>query len=496
MDDFPWQRRRPVAPGGPASRDPFSRDDGRAARSGPAEDPLAIPDPRHPRAAPPDRDVWTVSRLNREARLLLETGLPALWIEGELSNYSRPSSGHWYFTLKDAGAQVRCAMFRSSNARVRVTPRDGMHVLVRARVGLYEPRGDYQLIVEHLEEAGEGALRRRFEELKARLAAEGLFDEAHKRELPVLPRCIGVVTSPTGAAIRDILHVLRRRFPSIPVLVYPVPVQGTAAPAEIAAAVRYASRTAEVDVLVLARGGGSLEDLWAFNDEGVARAIRDCSMPVVTGIGHEVDFTIADFAADVRAPTPSGAAELVVPDRAEWLRAFDAAALRLAGALRRTQQQRRERLAWCVRRLEALHPGRRLAERGQRVDELEGRLRRAVRQGFARDGARLRALAGDLQRLSPARRVQQLLTRADTLDARLAAAARTRLERSGARLELAGRALHAVSPLATLDRGYSILLRPDGRVVRAAAEVQPGDEVHARTAGGVVVATVQRTERH
>jgi exodeoxyribonuclease VII large subunit len=489
MDEPPPRSPRSPPAAGPASRHPDT-----PARTAASADPLAIPDPRHRRSAPPERDVWTVSRLNREARLLLETGLPALWIEGELSNHSRPSSGHWYFTLKDAGAQVRCAMFRSSNARVRVAPRDGMHVLVRARVGLYEPRGDYQLIIEHLEEAGEGALRRRFEELKAHLAAEGLFDAARKRALPVLPGRIGVVTSPTGAAIRDILHILRRRFPAVPVLVYPVQVQGTAAPAEITAAIRYASRTAEVDVLLLARGGGSLEDLWAFNDEGVARAIRDCSMPVVTGIGHEVDFTIADFAADVRAPTPSGAAELVVPDRAEWLRAFDVATLRLGAALRRSQRARRERLAWCARRLEALHPGRRLAERGQRIDELEGRLRRALRHALARDAARLRELDGHLQRLSPGRRVQQLLARADTLEARLRAGVRGRLERSGARLEVAGRALHAVSPLATLDRGYSILRRPDGRVVRAAADVRPGDDVQARTASGTVFATVRGTE--
>jgi exodeoxyribonuclease VII large subunit len=473
MDDHPWRTRPPA---------------------GPASDPLAIPDPRHRRVAPPDRDVWTVSRLNREARLLLETGLPALWIEGELSNFSRPSSGHWYFTLKDSGAQVRCAMFRGSNVRVRVTPRDGMHVLVRARVGLYEPRGEYQLIAEHLEEAGEGVLRRKFEELKARLAAEGLFDESKKRELPVVPSRIGVVTSPTGAAVRDILHILKRRFPAVPVLVYPVQVQGTAAPAEIAAAIRHASRTGEVDVLIVARGGGSLEDLWAFNDEGVARAIRSCSMPVVTGIGHEVDFTIADFAADVRAPTPSGAAELVVPDRAEWLRAFDGARLRLAGALRRAQQARRDRLLELARRLDRQHPGRRLTERGQRLDELEGRLRRAVRHGLQQDAGRLRELHGHLQRLSPARRLQSLATRNETLAARLQAVMHTRLERACARVGLAARALHAVSPLATLDRGYSILQRPDGRVVRSAAEVQPGDEVQARTAAGRVVAQVTRTE--
>jgi len=405
---------------------------------------------QRPPDAAPTREVYTVSRLNREARLLLEAGLPALWIEGELSNFARPSSGHWYFTLKDADAQVRCAMFRNANNRVRATPRDGMHVLLRARVSLYEARGEYQLIAEHLEEAGEGALRRRFEELKARLAAEGLFDAALKRPLPRLPRRIGVVTSPTGAAIRDILHVLARRFPAIPVLIYPVAVQGAGAAAEIAAALRLASARRDADVLILARGGGSLEDLWSFNEEVVARAIRAASLPVVSGVGHEVDFTIADFAADVRAPTPTAAAELVVPDRAEWLRALGAGRERLARAFRRLGARARERLAWLMRRLELTHPRTRLLARAQRLDELEARLGRALRRELA------------------------------TAAARLAAAART---------------LNAVSPLATLERGYAIVTGPDGRVVRAASDVAPGDEVLARTAGGAFAATVTRIDR-
>jgi exodeoxyribonuclease VII large subunit len=398
-----------------------------------------------PPAPAPGRDVYTVSRLNREARLLLETGLPALWLEGELSNFARPASGHWYFSLKDEAAQVRCAMFRGANTRARVVPRDGMHVLVRARVGLYEPRGEYQLLIEHLEEAGEGALRRRFEELKARLGAEGLFDSAVKRPLPRLPRRIGVITSPTGAAIRDILHVLARRFPAVPVLVYPVPVQGAGAAADIAAALRLASARAETDVLILARGGGSLEDLWSFNEEVVARAIRDCRVPVITGVGHEVDTTIADFAADVRAPTPSGAAELVVPDRLEWLRLLGRSRERLGAAWARGALTRRERLAWLVRRLELTHPRTRLAARAQRLDELEARLARALR----------REVAASRQRLS--------------------AAART---------------LNAVSPLATLDRGYAIVTGPEGAVIRRAGDVTDGTSIEARTADGTLLATV------
>ncbi len=266
-----------------------------------------------------ERDVYTVSRLNKEVRLLLESGLPVLWLEGELSNFAAPASGHWYFSLKDAQAQVRCAMWKQRNSLLRFRPKEGMHVLARARVGLYEPRGEYQLIVEHLEEAGEGALKREFEKLKARLAAEGLFAAERKRPLPPVPRRIGVVTSPTGAAIHDILRVLRARFPAASVLLYPTAVQGAAAVPEIVRAIESASRRGECDVLIVARGGGSLEDLWCFNDERVARAIAGCRVPTISGVGHEVDVTIADFVADLRAPTPSAAALAAVPDKSAWL---------------------------------------------------------------------------------------------------------------------------------------------------------------------------------
>ncbi len=442
----------------------------------------------------PRREVYTVSRLNREARMLIEAGLPPCWIEGELSNFARPSSGHWYFTLKDADAQVRCAMFRSANARVRVAPKDGMHVLLRARVSLYEARGEYQLIAEHLEEAGEGALRRRFEELKARLATEGLFDAALKRALPRLPRRIGVVTSPTGAAIRDILHVLARRFPAVPVLIYPVPVQGAGAAADIASAIRLASERGDADVLILARGGGSLEDLWAFNEEPVARAIRASAIPVVAGIGHEVDFTIADFAADVRAPTPSGAAELVVPDRAEWLRALAATGARLARGWRRLGGQARERLTWLAQRLELTHPRTRLAARAQRLDELEARLGRALRRELAMAATRLAVATRRLDLSHPRTLLALRAGRIAELEARLGRALRTDLAAAAARLAAAARTLNAVSPLATLERGYAIVTLPDGRVLRAAREVRPGDEVRTRTAHGSLSATVTVVE--
>ncbi|MBK7249667.1 MAG: exodeoxyribonuclease VII large subunit [Gammaproteobacteria bacterium] len=407
-----------------------------------------MPPRPEPRA---ERPVYTVSRLNREVRLLLEQGLGVVWVEGELSNLAQPSSGHWYFTLKDAGAQLRCAFFRQKNARAAYAPSNGQQMLARGRISLYEPRGDYQLIVEHLEPAGIGALRQEFERLKMRLAAEGLFDEALKRDLPPVPHRIGVITSPSGAAIRDILHVLARRFPAAAVLVYPVPVQGAQAAPAIAAALALASERAECDVLILARGGGSLEDLWAFNDERVARAIRASRVPVVSGIGHEVDFTIADFAADVRAPTPSGAAEIVVPESSTWLEALARHGQRLAVAMRRKLRDERTRFEGTELRLRRAHPGVQLAQRVQRLDDLEQQLLRALRR---------------------------------------------RLESTAYRLQLAVRTLHTASPLATLARGFAIVTRvADGTLVTEAASLTPGEEIDARLARGSLRARVV-TLRH
>src|SRR3990172_11056784 len=304
------------------------------------------------------RDIYSISRLNHEVRGMLEADFPMIWVEGEISNIARPSSGHLYFSLKDETAQVRCAMFRTRSRHIGLNPDNGMQVLARARVSLYEPRGDFQLIVEQMEETGDGALRRAFELLKQRLSAEGLFDPAHKIPLPALPRQIGIITSPSGAAIRDILHVLKRRFPALPVLIYSIPVQGASAAPEIARMINLAAQRNECDVLILARGGGSLEDLWAFNEEMVARAIYHCPIPIITGIGHEIDFTIADFAADVRAPTPSAAAELVSPDRAQMLHVVKNVEARLAHLARAMLARQRERLTWLQRRL--VHPGRRV----------------------------------------------------------------------------------------------------------------------------------------
>jgi len=379
-------------------------------------------------------------------RSLLESGLGTLWVEGEISNLARPASGHWYFSLKDRDAQIRCAMFRQRNVLSRFAPREGQLVVAFGRVSLYEPRGDYQLLVELMEDAGVGALQRAFDELKARLAAEGLFAPERKRALPSAPRRIGVITSPTGAAIRDIVQVLRRRCPAAQILIYPSPVQGAAAAAALIAAVELAGARAEVDVLILARGGGSIEDLWAFNDERLARAILASPIPIVTGIGHEIDFTIADFVADLRAPTPSAAAQLVAPDAAVWRQRLEQLLARFTAAARRALRSEQLRLEALTRRLQQSHPGARLQQHSQRLDELEARLRLSLR-------------------------------------ARIAAGT--------ARLESAARALQAVSPLATLERGFAVVTRAsDGALITDATQLAVGEAFDARLAHGSLRATV------
>jgi exodeoxyribonuclease VII large subunit len=445
--------------------------------------------------AAPERDVYSVSRLNLEARLLLEQGFPRLWLEGELSNVSRPSSGHLYFTLKDARAQIRAAMFRTRNQAIRFRLEEGLQVLVRARVSLYEPRGDYQLIVEHLEEAGDGALRRAVEELKRRLDAEGLFAAALKQPLPALPRRIGLITSPSGAAVRDVISVLRRRFPAIPVLIYPVPVQGREAGGEIANAIRLASARADCDVLILTRGGGSLEDLWPFNEEVVARAIHDCRIPLVSAVGHEIDFTIADFVADQRAATPSAAAELVSPDQSEWLARLAQLAARLDNRLRHTLSDDRRRLAWLEQRLQQLHPGQYLRQQAQHLDELEQRARLLTVIKINNLLAALKELHASLQHNSPAQLIGRLELQRGLLAQRLGSAALGLLAEKRRRLELACRSLDTISPLATLQRGYAIVSRlPERRILRQAATVKAGDRVEARLAQGALVCTVDATE--
>ena len=441
-------------------------------RSSPAADPLA-------------RDVYTVSRLNLDARAILEEAFSTVWIEGEVSNLARPRSGHMYFTLKDESCQVRCAMFRMHNRTLSFAPEDGMHVLAHARVGLYPERGEFQLIVQYMEEAGAGALRRAFDALKNRLGAEGLFDAGHKRPLPALPRCIGVVTSPTGAAVRDVLSVLGRRFPAVPVVIHPVPVQGAGAAEAITRMIDLACGRSECDVLILARGGGSLEDLWAFNEETVARAMHRASIPIVTGVGHEVDFTIADLVADLRAPTPSAAAESVVPDASEWAARYRGFEARLVAVMRRALATRRGEVRMVAKRL--VHPRRRLFDHSQRLDAITMRLSRAANAGVREHRGRLSTLAARLARHAPDRTVHAHRSRCEALLGRLSRAARATLSGRRSRVSALERALGAFGPQETLERGYSILLRDDDRqVVRNASEVHPGERLHARLAHGAL----------
>jgi exodeoxyribonuclease VII large subunit len=373
---------------------------------------------------------------------------------------------------------------------VRFPVKDGAQVLARGRVSLYEARGEFQVVVEHLEEAGEGALRRRFEELKKKLLAEGLFAAEKKQPLPTLPRRIGVITSPTGAALRDILHILQRRFPAVPVLIYPVAVQGEAAPREIVQALQVADARRDCDVLILARGGGSLEDLMAFNDESVARAIYACGIPVISGVGHETDVTIADFVADERAPTPSGAAERAVPDSAQYLRALSALERGLAQSIRRKLLSLRQSLAHSERALGHLSPRARLLQHAQRLDELEQRLQRAVIVRLERARVRLANAAVLLGRSSPVRRLVPLKQRLEAAQRRVPVAMQRRLQAARERFERSLRTLNAVSPLATLDRGYAIVTDDGSHVVTDASSLVPGSSIEARLARGSVRATV------
>ena len=441
---------------------------------------------------PLDALIYSVSELNREAKLALEEGLATCWIAGEISNLARPGSGHLYFSLKDADAQVRCAMFRGANRSLRFIPQDGVQVILRARVTIYEPRGSYQLIVEHMEPAGEGLLRRQFEELKAKLAAEGLFDEANKSPLPDLPTRIGLVTSPTGAAVRDMLHILARRFPAIPIVIYPVQVQGEQAKHAIETALETATERDECDVLIVGRGGGSLEDLWAFNEEIVARAIAVCPIPIISAVGHEVDFTIADLVADLRAPTPSGAAELVVPDRKTWLDSVFALRARADRAIERAATRRREQIIQLDGRLQRRNPVLLLEQYAQRLDELTGRIGRALNQRLHMDRLRLHNTVARLRAGNPQPRIREQLQHLAEKRLRLSNAIRNTIETQRNRLAVLAAELQAVSPLDTLKRGYAIIENPEGQLVHGTADLKEQDEIIGRLTDGRFTAVVQK----
>lgn len=434
--------------------------------------------------------IFTVSRLNQTVRLLLEQEMGQVWISGEISNFSQPSSGHWYFTLKDDTAQVRCAMFRNSNRRVTFRPQHGQQVLVRANITLYEPRGDYQIIVESMQPAGEGLLQQKYEQLKAKLQAEGLFDQQHKQPLPSPAHCVGVITSKTGAALHDILHVLKRRDPSLPVIIYPTAVQGDDAPGQIVRAIELANARQECDVLIVGRGGGSLEDLWSFNDERVARAIFASAIPVVSAVGHETDVTIADFIADLRAPTPSAAAEMVSRNQQELLRQILSAQQRLGMAMDYFLANRSRRFTQIYHRLQQQHPQLRLARQQTALERLHQRMNVAIEGQLKRTSQRQSRLLQHLNQQNPQPRIHRAQTRIQQLEYRLAENVRSRLSATRERFGNAVTHLEAVSPLSTLARGYSVSTANDGKVLKKVKQVKTGDVMTTRLEDGWVESQV------
>ncbi len=436
-----------------------------------------------------DREVLTVSQLNQRARLLLEDVFPQVWVEGELSNIARPASGHVYFTLKDRNAQVRCAIFKQQASRVRDLLRDGLLVRVRGRVSLYEGRGDYQMILDSVEAAGDGALRLAFEALKTALQAEGLFAQERKQALPKYPQRIGVITSPSGAVLHDIVSVFARRAPHVHLTLIPTAVQGREATAQIVRALALAD-SAQFDALILARGGGSLEDLWCFNEEAVARAVADCQTPIVSAIGHETDVSISDFVADIRAPTPSAAAELLAPDRAELLHKLRNAERQLG--LRSNAVLTRKRIQLQHLRQRLRHPRERLQQHNQRLDDLNLRLQRAIHAQLQRRNQHHNHLQARLAVQHPQEALSAHQQQLKSLQLRLARATEFNVKQSKQRLYALLQTLHVVSPLATLDRGYSILMTEDEQhIIRSVDAVQPTQTVQARLADGYLTLQVQ-----
>lgn len=458
-----------------------------------------------------DKQLYTVSQLNRQARQLLETHLALLWVEGEISNYTRPASGHSYFTLKDSDAQIRCAMFKNRSQFLRIQPKSGMKVLIRGRVSLYEGRGDYQLIVEHMEDAGQGALQRAFEALKARLAAAGLFDPRRKKKIPLPAKHIAIITSATGAALRDILSVFKRRWPGQPLTLIPVPVQGADAAPAIVNAITLANQQTMFDVILLARGGGSLEDLWCFNEESVALAIANSRLPIVCGVGHETDTTIADFCADLRAPTPSAAAELLSPDAEDWLESFQGFSYLLEEAMDRKLKQLAQQADFYAHRLRRCEP--KLAPTSERIGRAQHQLHLALQTYIQRVQAKAESLTHQLQQLHPARQLQsqklhyqqlqkrlhnrnpqyQIKTIKEKLNGELQMLTerlqRILQERQHS-LQVQMQGLHNLSPLQTLERGFSLVTNDQEKLITRATQLKLGDSVRARLHEGEFSAVV------
>ncbi len=441
------------------------------------------------------KDILTVSQLNDNIKTFLEEAFGVLWVEGEVSNLRRPQSGHVYFTLKDDKSQIRAVYFRPYGVRaVKFDLEDGLKILCRARLSAYVPRGEYQLIVESVEPQGVGALQKAFEQLKARLAAEGLFDASRKKPLPFLPKRIGVITSPTGAVIRDILNITRRRFPSVDILIAPARVQGASAAEEIIAALRRLQAWGAVDVIIIARGGGSLEDLAPFNDEALAREIRRSMIPVVSAVGHETDFTICDFVADLRAPTPSAAAELAVPEQAELRTGVDLLAERLAAAQRRGLSARRAKLDTLQARFK--DPRRYLQDFSLRVDEIHERLNRAWTQKTEAIRNRLERLDLGLRNRNPQKRLREMTLLLSGLEKDLLAGWHRAARDRRTRLQKNAALLSSLNPLAVLSRGFSITRRlPEGTIVRAADQLTTDSQISIQLARGGVEARVEKLRR-
>ena len=440
-------------------------------------------------------NIYSVSSLNRSVANLLDQEFGWIWVEGEISNLAQPASGHSYFSLKDHSAQVSCAMFKGRKRSLKFQPENGNQVLVRARVSLYQPRGNYQLIVDRMEEAGDGVLRRQFELLKTKLAGAGLFDENIKQEIPELPECISIITSKTGAAIHDVLSVINRRFPSIPVKLFPVPVQGVEAAPAICNAIKLidqavSSGTLNCDVILLVRGGGSLEDLWSFNEETVARAIFDCHIPIVSGIGHEVDVTIADYVADRRAATPTAAAETVTPDQSSWIQSFDWYQQRLQQLLNSKVERYQEKTQWLHRRLQQQHPQTQLIHSKQRSDELIKRLTRTSLAMLDFRQSNLAALNAKLDAQNPILLLKQNRQTTNYLTARLQRAALNLFTHKKSLLSNAARTLNTISPLKTLERGYSITLNNKGAPIVSIAQVKTDDTIETRLHKGRIISQV------
>jgi len=441
-------------------------------------------------------NIFSVSTLNRSVANLLEQEFAWIWVEGEISNLAQPASGHIYFSLKDNAAQVSCAMFKGRNRTLTFQPENGKQILVRAKVSLYQPRGNYQLIVDRMEEAGDGALRRQFEQLKSKLAGEGLFDESIKQDIPELPKGISIITSKTGAAIHDVLSVIERRFPSIPVKLFPVPVQGNEAAPAICKAIHLidehvANGDLHCDVILLVRGGGSLEDLWAFNEESVARAIYDCSLPIVCGVGHEVDVTIADFVADFRAATPTAAAETVTPDQDSWRQSFDWYQQRLHQLINDKVERQQEKIQWLHRRLQQQHPENQVQLSRERANELSRRLLRANQLSLETQQNRLKTNLIRLFAQNPTRQLKNKQQSVVHLATRLQQATLNLLSQKKSQLSHTARTLNAISPLQTLERGYSITLNKTGKAITCIEQIKLNDTIETRLHNGSIISHVE-----